>query len=171
MISPRSFLHHTDRSQAKFLPLCVRHLPNFPISHIGFNTGYARQFIGVPNISFNMLQKILLGPVGSKFIRDVKAADRQLFAWTVNEENMMKWCVQKELDGVITDDPKKFNEVCNNWDDSEPEAKPSWVQWVYTFWLLFVVSFFGLMFRRKFPEGVDQFARKGSTSARQALKH
>lgn len=155
---------------AKLLPLCFHYLPGFPISHIGFSTSYARRFLDVPNVSFNMLQKILLGPIGNKFIRDAKAADRQLFAWTVNETNMMKWCVQKELDGVITDDPKRFNEVCESWDDNEPEAEPSWVEWAYTFWLYLVVMVFGLMFRWKFPEGVERFARKQSVPNRQAMK-
>jgi hypothetical protein len=38
----------------KFIPLCQRYLPDFPISHIGFSTCYARQFLKVPNCSFNM---------------------------------------------------------------------------------------------------------------------
>ena len=38
----------------KFIPLCQRYLPGFPISHIGFSTCYARQFLKVPNCSFNM---------------------------------------------------------------------------------------------------------------------
>ena len=38
----------------KFIPLCQSYLPGFPISHIGFSTCYARQFLKVPNCSFNM---------------------------------------------------------------------------------------------------------------------
>jgi hypothetical protein len=50
---------------AKFLPLCPKYLPGFPISHIGFSTLYARQFLKVPNVSFNLLQKALFGPLGA----------------------------------------------------------------------------------------------------------
>jgi hypothetical protein len=108
----------------KFLPLCQTYLPSFPISHIGFSTCYARQFLKVENCSFNMLQKVLLGPIGANFIKDVRKAGRQLFVWTVNDENLMKWSIQRYVDGVITDDPKKFKEVCDNYDGHEPTANP-----------------------------------------------
>src|SRR6266498_3231041 len=111
----------TEFFQAKYLPLCTEYLPNFPITHIGFSTCYARRFLKVPNVSFNMLQKVMMGPIGAKFLADVKAADRQIFLWTVNEENMMRWSVRREVDGVITDDPEKFKEVCDDWDDNDPE--------------------------------------------------
>ncbi|KIW22166.1 hypothetical protein, variant 2 [Cladophialophora immunda] len=67
---------------AKFLPLCVKYCPGYPVSHIGFSTFYARQFLKVPNVSFNMLQKSLFGPLGARFMRDVRRANRPLFAWT-----------------------------------------------------------------------------------------
>jgi glycerophosphoryl diester phosphodiesterase len=122
---------------AKFLPLCTKHMPGFPISHIGFSTYYARQFLEVPGVSFNMLQKVLFGPIGARFIRDVKKANRPLFVWTVNEANLMKWSIQKEVDGVITDDPKLFNQVCREYDDDEPLVRVGWLQWIYTFWYVF----------------------------------
>ncbi|RMZ76289.1 hypothetical protein DV737_g4913, partial [Chaetothyriales sp. CBS 132003] len=99
----------------KFLPLCVKYSPGFPTVHIGASTSYARQFFSVPNVSFNMLQKALVGPLGACFIRDVKKDGRLIYDWTVNDVNSMKWSIQRELDGVITDNPKLFNEVCKNW--------------------------------------------------------
>lgn len=114
----------------KFLPLCQAYLPGFPISHIGFSTCYARQFLKVENCSFNMLQKVLLGPIGANFMKDVRKAGRQLFVWTVNDENLMKWSIQRRVDGVITDDPKKFKEVCDNYGDNEPPANVSLFQWM-----------------------------------------
>jgi glycerophosphoryl diester phosphodiesterase len=114
----------------KFLPLCQTYLPSFPISHIGFSTCYARQFLKVENCSFNMLQKVLFGPIGANFIKDVRKAGRQLFVWTVNDENLMKWSIQRHVDGVITDDPKKFKEVCDNYGDHEPTANPGVYQWL-----------------------------------------
>lgn len=146
---------------AKFLPLCIKYLPGYPISHIGFSTCYARQFLQVPNVSFNMLQKALFGPIGARFIRDVKKAKRPLFVWTVNEVNLMKWSIQKHVDGVITDDPKTFKQICDNWDDSkEPVAKVSWSQWLYTFWIWLIVTIFSIPFRIKYPETVVQFIKK-----------
>ncbi len=93
---------------AKYLPLCDKYLAGFPISHIGFSTCYARGFLRVPNVSFNILQKALLGPTGARFIRDVRKQNRPLFVWTVNDAIAMKWSIQKNIDGVITDDPKLF---------------------------------------------------------------
>ena len=145
---------------AKFLPLCNKYLDGFPISHIGFSTCYARQFIKVPNASFNMLQKVLFGPIGKRFIRDVKKAKRPLFVWTVNEENLMKWCIQKGVDGVITDDPKLFNKVCDDWDDElEPLARPTLGQWLYTFWLWVMIIVFSFRFHRRFPETAEQYLK------------
>ena len=149
---------------AKYLPFCKNYLAGYPITHIGFSTCYARQFLRVPNVSFNILQKVLIGPIGAKFIRDVKEKGRELFVWTVNDDNIMKWCIQRHVDGVITDDPKKFKKICDEWNDYEPEARLSLGQWLYTVWLYIVVFFFTFMFRYKFPETVGQFARKGTTT-------
>jgi phosphatidylglycerol phospholipase C len=83
-------------------------------------------------VGFNMLQKSLIGPLGAWFLRDVKRAGRPVFAWTVNDEKWMEWCIRKNyrkatrsaaahsivvIDGVITDDPKLFGEVCARWED------------------------------------------------------
>jgi len=75
--------------------------------HIGFSISYAREFLKVPNVQFNMLQQIMVGPCGSKLLKDIRKARRSIFLWTVNEEKTMKWCISKGVDGVITDDPKK----------------------------------------------------------------
>lgn len=146
--------------RAKFLPLCIRYLPRYPLTYIGLSTCYARQFLSVPNVGFNMLQKVLLGPIGSRFIRDIKAAERQLFVWTVNEKNLMKWSIQKEVDGVITDDVTKFRDICDDWSEDGSVVRVSFVQWLYTFWLYLVVLVFGQLFRFRFPETVEDFMRR-----------
>ena len=144
---------------AKFLPLCHKYVPDFAISHICFSTAYARQFLKAPNVSFNMLQRSLVGPFGARFIRDVRAAKRPLFTWTVNDANLMKWCIQKRMDGVITDDPKLFNEICRNWDDREPPARLTIKQCLYTVWLWILIAIFGRRLFKKFPEKVEDMLR------------
>jgi glycerophosphoryl diester phosphodiesterase len=166
-VSPNQSRRWTERVllgiwAAKYLSLCTRYLPEYPITHIGFSTCYARKFLAVPNVGFNMLQKVLLGPIGSTFIRDVKDAGRQIFVWTVNEKGLMKWSIQKEVDGVITDDTQKFMEVCDDWTDNEAVVRVSFLQWLYTFWLYIVVMVFGLIFRYRFPETVEDFMRSSS---------
>ncbi|KAI9742305.1 MAG: hypothetical protein M1818_004205 [Claussenomyces sp. TS43310] len=104
----------------KYLPLSAKYLPSFPITYIGFSIPYARQFLKVPNVSFNMLQQIMRGPMGRRFQRDCQAQNRALFLWTVNEERWMRWSIRRQVDGVVTDDPRKYLEVCKDYDAHAP---------------------------------------------------
>ncbi|KZL80305.1 glycerophosphoryl diester phosphodiesterase [Colletotrichum incanum] len=106
-------------------------LPTYPLALISWSPLYARKFLSPsqPNLSFNMFQKALVGPVGKLFIRDVKKAGRRLFVWTVNDEEWMEWSIRAGADGVITDDPELFLEVCRRWKggngpDNDDDAKP-----------------------------------------------
>lgn len=155
---------------AKFLPLATHYLPDYPVSHIGFSTIYARSFLKVPNVSFNMFAKILLGPAGASFIHDVKAAGREMFVWTVNDEKTMKWSVQQGMDGVITDNPELFRQVCDEWRDDEAEIVPSLFQWLYACWLYLVVWVISFVFKYRFPETVDDFLRRDPRVAREVRK-
>jgi hypothetical protein len=66
-----------------------------------------------------MFQKVLVGPCGTRFIAAARRAGRNIFVWTVNEEEWMEWSIRKELDGVISDDPKLYLEVCDRWRDDK----------------------------------------------------
>lgn len=57
------------------------------------------------------------------FLKAAKRRNRLVYAWTVNETKTMDWCIRHELDGVISDDPKKFLAVCKNFND---EKVPGW---------------------------------------------
>ena len=152
---------------AKFLPLCTKYLPGFPISNIAFSTVFARQYLKVPNVSFSMLQKVLFGPVGSRFMRDCHRADRQVYAWTVNDTNLMKWCCQHQLAGVITDDPKRFKKICDEWDDQrEPRARQTLFQWLYTLYVWMLIFTFSRRIRKRFPETVEQYMPRDSIAAK-----
>lgn len=63
-------------------------------------------------MGFNIFQKMLVGPFGVLFLRRARAAGRPVFAWTVDDERWMEWCIRNGLDGVITDNPARFLEVC-----------------------------------------------------------
>ena len=107
---------------AKYLSLAQKYLPDFPITHIGFSVTYARHFFEIPNVGFNMLLPVLIAPGGKKFIRDAKEVyHRQILAWTVNEEDKMRWCIRRGLDGVITDDPSMYNKVVEKFDERQKE--------------------------------------------------
>ncbi|TQN70397.1 Phosphatidylglycerol phospholipase C [Colletotrichum shisoi] len=99
-------------------------LPTYPVTLISWSPLYARGFLSPaePNLSFNMFQKSLVGPAGKLFIRDVRKAGRRLFVWTVNDEEWMEWSIRAGADGVITDDPELFLEVCRRWEGKDTAA-------------------------------------------------
>ena len=99
--------------QQSYIDICRDLLPGFPVAHIGFSLLYARRFLSQPDVHFNLFQKALVGPIGSRFIKATREAGRDLFVWTVNDEQWMEWSIRKQVDGVITDDPKRFLEVCD----------------------------------------------------------
>jgi len=101
---------------AEYIPLCNQYLPGFPITHIGFDVSYARQFLRVPEVSFTIFQKTLVWPPGRSFLRDVYNAERPTFVWTVNDIRMIRWSICNQVDGIITDDPANAARVCAAYD-------------------------------------------------------
>jgi tubulin gamma len=99
-----------------YLPLCARELPGYAVTNICFSTFYARQFLRHPYVSFNALAvAISLWPLGALFIRAAHARSRSVLAWTVNDERTMRWSIRSGVDGVITDDPRRFRAVSAEW--------------------------------------------------------
>lgn len=139
---------------AKYLPLAQKYLPGYAVTHIGFSVSYARHFFTVPNVSFNMMLPVLIAPGGKRFLRDAMVREkRQVYAWTVNEEDKMEWCIRRKLDGVITDDPEKFLGVCEGFD--EAGEREGWLPItvlgmldVMRLWVWITVAFW--LFRRRF---------------------
>lgn len=151
---------------AKYLPLCLKYLPGFPVVHIGFSTIYARHFFKIDNVGFNILFPMLVAPGGRKFIRDAKDKyHRQVVAWTVNEEDKMKWCIRKGLDGVITDDPKLFNEVkLLSQDSLEPGLMPLSLKGMFDVVRLYMTVFvLAFVFRKRFlPVASRELIQEGT---------
>lgn len=139
-----------------YLDSCHKYLPDFPITYIGFSTALARPFLQVPNVSFNILQQVLMGPFGNGFIRDVKKAGRELFVWTVNEDRMMRWSIRKHVDGVITDDPKRFLEICDDYDEHQGLDPLPWRNSLNLLRIHFFVLVFGFMFRWRHGSKIDR---------------
>ena len=65
----------------------------------------------------------------------------------------MKWCIGKDVDGVITDDPKQYLEVCKNYDGEKLPL--SWKTWGAVMVLNFGAMFFSWLFRTKHGFSVD----------------
>lgn len=97
----------------------AKYLPRYAVALICFDLRYAREFMQVPRISFNVNQKILMGPLGRGFLEEARAARRQVYVWTVNAPNLMRWSLRRKVDGVITDEPAHFREVCDQWEKEQ----------------------------------------------------
>lgn len=67
----------------------------------------------------------LVGPLGRRFARAIgERSSAAVFAWTVNDEYWMRWCVSTgRVDGVVTDDPRAMGEVCRRWAAGERGGK------------------------------------------------
>jgi phosphatidylglycerol phospholipase C len=104
-------------------------------------------------------------------MRDCKKQNRALFLWTVNEEGWMKWSIKKEVDGVITDDPKKFLDVCKDYDESTPIHRLALREYPSILWLNILVIVFSLLFRFRYGFTVDIMKlRKERQTSRPPLK-
>ena len=75
----------------------------------------------------------------------------------------MRWSISKELDGVITDDPKKFLEVSKDWENGKRDIKFTRRQWVIIFWINFMVLVFGGIFYWK--HGSEDKRKEKKTSS------
>ncbi|KAK7427103.1 hypothetical protein QQZ08_006372 [Neonectria magnoliae] len=125
---------------ASFLKAARRLLPTYPLAHISASLLYSHHFLRIPNLGFNMNQKSLLGFPGAMFLREIQRSDKLLVTWTVNEPRWMEWCIRQNLrrprkgrtskelegevdaapaliDGVITDDPRLYLKVCEQFED------------------------------------------------------
>jgi len=137
-------------AKVRYVRLCSDYLPGFPITHIGFSISYARQFLKFPNVSFNILQKVLVSPQGKWFLRDARAAGRPVYVWTVNSTPMMRWCISKAVDGVITDDPKKFLELCDDYDYETSLKRLPFRTYIEVAWVIIPASLLSILFRWRY---------------------
>ncbi|KAF5026183.1 hypothetical protein F66182_1747 [Fusarium sp. NRRL 66182] len=118
---------------ASFLQAAHGQLPTYPLAHIGASLLYAHHFLRIPNLGFNLNQMTLAGPPGKLVLRKLQRDDKLLMTWTVNDPRHMEWCIRKNLghprrpekgadgpaliDGVITDDPRLYLKVCEQFED------------------------------------------------------
>ena len=101
-------VHHRAMMEAAGLQSIVRQCRTFSVDSI--------------EKQLNLLQQTLTGFTGKRFLHKAKEARRNVFVWTVNKEKAMEWSIRHSVDGVITDDPKLFREVCDRWEEEGREA-------------------------------------------------
>lgn len=95
-----------------------------------------------------MFQPIMVGPFGDAFMKDIRKANRAIYLWTVNQEEAMKWSIYKEVDGVISDDPKKYLEVCERYQGEKVNL--AFRSLMYILFVNVLVSAVSVVFKYKF---------------------
>jgi phosphatidylglycerol phospholipase C len=53
---------------------------------------------------------------GSRLRREARKRGQLVFSWTDNADEWMALSIRNEVDGVVTDDPKRFLELCDQKD-------------------------------------------------------
>ena len=144
---------------SRYLPARTQYLPRYAVSLVCVDVSYARQFLQVPRLSFNINQMALMGPLGRGFLEEAQAARRRVYVWTVNAPNLMRWCIRHKIDGVISDEPSRFRQVCDEWEKehsgglSLPDPKLdriSFKQRLQIYVVALYVVVFGWFIKRKY---------------------
>ncbi|KAF3401602.1 hypothetical protein F1880_010011 [Penicillium rolfsii] len=151
---------------AHYLPLRDKYLPAHEMTLISFDLTYARQYLHTPNISFNVNQRILMGPFGRGFLEEAHAANAKVYLWTVNAPNLMRWGIRRGVQGIITDHPALYKRVCEVWERErkdelvdEPELQRDRLtvgQRAQIWMVAALVVMFGWLLRRKFLSGGER---------------
>ncbi|KAI9835077.1 MAG: hypothetical protein M1819_002629 [Sarea resinae] len=141
---------------AQYVALCNEYLPGFPIAYIGVSIKYANRLLPIPNVSFSILQHALMTPSGRKFTRKVQAMQRPILSWTVNSDYAMKWCIRQKLDGVITDNPKRFLEICDHYDESSDKQRLTLKGLIGILRIMIFATLFSIVFEWRHGKQLDK---------------
>ncbi|KAL2826705.1 hypothetical protein BDW59DRAFT_171780 [Aspergillus cavernicola] len=106
---------------ARYLPERDRHLPQYSFALIAAHLDYAREFLQIPQVAFNVNQQVLMGRLGRGFLGEVREARHPVYLWTVNAPNLMRWGIRNQVDGIITDDPALLKRVYEDWEKEQKE--------------------------------------------------
>ena len=78
---------------------------------------------------------------------------RAVYAWTVNDEATMRWCMQHSVDAIITDDVKKLVDVREAWENGDRRVQVRWRSWVFIVWIWSFTAVMGVILRRRMGRG------------------
>ncbi|KAI1412390.1 PLC-like phosphodiesterase [Hypoxylon sp. FL1857] len=100
---------------ANYVALSLKILPGFPLAFQGWSASYTSAIMRVPNLNLDMLCHTLATRGGSRLIPEARKLDRLIFSWTIKSDEWMELSIRQGLDGVVTDDPKRFLDFCDQW--------------------------------------------------------
>ena len=101
----------------------------------------------------------MVGPFGDAFLRDVRKANRAMFLWTVNNELSMKWSISKGVDGIITDDSKKYLELRESYQGEKVSLPVKSLMFIV--FVNVMSRVFGAVFWYRFRPGKPRAAARG----------
>ncbi|KAH7026106.1 PLC-like phosphodiesterase, partial [Microdochium trichocladiopsis] len=139
---------------AVYIRLSRKYLPAFPLANVTWSPFYAGAVAeAVPDAALSVHRLALYSPFGQLLMRRVRrSGNHPLYSWTINEESWMEWAIRRRLDGIITDDPKLYLEVCKRyrresglqrarrrWSlHNTRQALHAWFEVLYFIWAFFV---------------------------------
>ncbi|KXJ91005.1 PLC-like phosphodiesterase [Microdochium bolleyi] len=100
---------------ATYIRLSRQYLPGFPLANVTWSPFYAGAIAkAVPGVALSVHRLALYSPFGQLLMRRLQRSGSRhpVYSWTINEESWMEWAIRRRLDGIITDDPRLFLEVC-----------------------------------------------------------
>ncbi|KAF2994114.1 hypothetical protein E8E14_000665 [Neopestalotiopsis sp. 37M] len=97
----------------EWLAACLRTLPQFPMSLIAWSPSLVSALLPVPHLNFTMFNYSFATARGSRLRREARKRGQLVFSWTDNADEWMALSIRNEVDGVVTDDPKRFLELCD----------------------------------------------------------
>jgi phosphatidylglycerol phospholipase C len=108
-----------------------KELSEFPIVHIGVSVPYTRQFLtGHPQVlAVSMLYLCFTGIGGDSLLKEVRAAGKKVYTWTINDESMLKWSIASKFDGITTDQVDKYVDLVNSKLVGENARSESFIPW------------------------------------------
>lgn len=103
-----------------------------------------------------------MGPLGKGFVEDARKANRLVYVWTVNEPNLMRWCIRRGIDAVMTDDPVLFGAISTEWKGQQKgfaggkRERATLLQKLKAWGMSVLVVLFGWAFKLKYLTAVER---------------
>ncbi|KAK6526241.1 hypothetical protein TWF694_004850 [Orbilia ellipsospora] len=133
----------------KFVPLCQKYLPGFPITFIGYSLALAMEFLDVPEANFNLLFPSVINLFGCDFIRKAQARGREVYVWTLNDPALMKWAISLGVDGIVTDEVKKLLR-CHPSEEVRSFLRIFFMSFCYVWWPALILPLYSAIFKPRF---------------------
>ena len=96
-----------------FLKSAYAHLPLLKRFHIGFSTSIVRKFFWDHCDGFSISFPLLMGPDGQEFLKECRAAGKDICVWTVNHEDEMRVALSWGVKAILTDKVALLSSIKN----------------------------------------------------------